>query len=137
MWRRRLVGLLQVPCQRRGGTGHRSPWLPRDRRTVLAAAARWRHTAPESLKCAWQLHGDHLGGCAGGFSVCLGRGVGFSWPCSPGVGFFLLIWPVLEGCTLESSLWEFPEAGLSAGGKSFMINEAVLNWKSNRGFAEQ
>ncbi|KFZ57815.1 hypothetical protein N338_04781, partial [Podiceps cristatus] len=51
---------LKGPCQPRGSTRHRAPWLPRDRRTVPAAAACWHHTAPESLKCAWQLHGDHL-----------------------------------------------------------------------------
>ncbi|KFP68276.1 hypothetical protein N322_08171 [Cariama cristata] len=60
MWCRRLGSLCKVPCLLGGSIRHRSPWLPCDRRTVLAAAARWRHTAPESLKCAWQLHGDHL-----------------------------------------------------------------------------
>ncbi|KAM6057170.1 trimethyllysine dioxygenase, mitochondrial isoform 4-T4 [Theristicus caerulescens] len=60
MWGGRLASLLKVPRQLSGSSRHRSPWLPRDRRTVLAAAARWHHTAPESLKCAWQLHGDHL-----------------------------------------------------------------------------
>ncbi|XP_010123396.1 PREDICTED: trimethyllysine dioxygenase, mitochondrial [Chlamydotis macqueenii] len=60
MWCRRLACLLKVPWQRSGSTGHRSPWLLGDRRTLLAAAARRHHTAPESLKCAWQLHGDHL-----------------------------------------------------------------------------
>ncbi|XP_049683412.1 trimethyllysine dioxygenase, mitochondrial isoform X2 [Accipiter gentilis] len=60
MWCRRLACLFKVPCRLSGSTRHRSPWLPRDRRTILAAVARWHHTAPESLKCAWQLHGDHL-----------------------------------------------------------------------------
>ncbi|XP_075018670.1 trimethyllysine dioxygenase, mitochondrial isoform X1 [Calonectris borealis] len=60
MWCRRLACLRRVPCRLSGRTRHRSPWLPRDGGTVLAAAPRWHHTAPESLKCAWQLHGDHL-----------------------------------------------------------------------------
>ncbi|KAM6124938.1 trimethyllysine dioxygenase, mitochondrial isoform 1-T2 [Phoenicopterus ruber ruber] len=60
MWCRRLARLFEVPCQLSGTTRRRSPWLPRDGRTVPAAAARWHHTDPESLKCAWQLHGDHL-----------------------------------------------------------------------------
>ncbi|KAM9538565.1 trimethyllysine dioxygenase, mitochondrial isoform 2-T2 [Guaruba guarouba] len=56
MWRRRLMRLLR-PC------GSSSPALlqpPRDTRPVLAAATRCHHTVPESLKCAWQLHRDHL-----------------------------------------------------------------------------
>ncbi|XP_009871814.1 PREDICTED: LOW QUALITY PROTEIN: trimethyllysine dioxygenase, mitochondrial [Apaloderma vittatum] len=60
MWCRRLACLLEAPRWPSGSPRRRSPWLPRARRTVLAAAPRWHHTAPESLKCAWRLHGDHL-----------------------------------------------------------------------------
>ncbi|XP_035753930.1 trimethyllysine dioxygenase, mitochondrial [Egretta garzetta] len=60
MWCRSLACLFKVPCQLSGSARHRSPWLPRGRGTIPAAVARCHHTAPESLKCAWQLHGDHL-----------------------------------------------------------------------------
>ncbi|XP_035397596.1 trimethyllysine dioxygenase, mitochondrial isoform X2 [Cygnus atratus] len=60
MWCRRLACLLGLPCWRSGRAGHGSLGLPRSTRTVPAAAARCHHTAPESLSCAWQLHGDHL-----------------------------------------------------------------------------
>lgn len=58
--------------------------------------------------------------------------------------FSLLKWPVWEGCVLEA-VFHVPfgnsqrqdGAGLSAGGKSFMINEAMLNRKSNQGIPEQ
>ncbi|XP_040428315.1 trimethyllysine dioxygenase, mitochondrial isoform X1 [Cygnus olor] len=60
MWCRRLACLLGLPCWRSGRAGHGSLGLPRGTRTVPAAAARCHHTAPESLSCVWQLHGDHL-----------------------------------------------------------------------------
>lgn len=60
MWCRRLACLLSVPCQH---TRHRLLGPSCGRRTFTAAVARWHHTAPESLNCAWQLHGDHLGRC--------------------------------------------------------------------------
>ncbi|XP_068812797.1 trimethyllysine dioxygenase, mitochondrial isoform X4 [Struthio camelus] len=60
MWCWRLTGLFNVPCRLSRSTSHRSAWLPGCGKIFSAAAARWHHTAPESLKCAWQLHGDHL-----------------------------------------------------------------------------
>ncbi|XP_027518165.1 trimethyllysine dioxygenase, mitochondrial isoform X2 [Corapipo altera] len=47
MWCQRLAWLL------RGSSGRRWP------RSVVALA-RGHHTAPRPLRCAWQLHGDHL-----------------------------------------------------------------------------
>ncbi|XP_067160538.1 trimethyllysine dioxygenase, mitochondrial isoform X1 [Apteryx mantelli] len=60
MWCWRLTGLFNVPCRLSRSTSHRSAWLPGYRKIFSAAAARWHHTAPESLNCVWQLHGDHL-----------------------------------------------------------------------------
>ncbi|XP_064374118.1 trimethyllysine dioxygenase, mitochondrial isoform X2 [Dromaius novaehollandiae] len=60
MWCWRLTSLFNVPCRLSRSTGRRSAWLPGYRKIFAAAAARWHHTAPESLSCAWQLHGDHL-----------------------------------------------------------------------------
>ncbi|NXU55389.1 TMLH protein, partial [Turnix velox] len=55
MWCRRLVWLCRAPR-----AGCHSLWPPRDRRTMPSPTPRCHHTAPESLKCAWQLHSDHL-----------------------------------------------------------------------------
>lgn len=90
MWCRRLACLLGLPCWRSGRAGHGSLGLPRGTRTVPAAAARCHHTAPESLSCAWQLHGDHLGRCVvlSLLLSFLGRGARSSWPCFPVVILF-------------------------------------------------
>ncbi|XP_032557931.1 trimethyllysine dioxygenase, mitochondrial isoform X2 [Chiroxiphia lanceolata] len=47
MWCQRLAWLL------RGSSGRRWP-------RIVVALARGHHTAPRPLRCAWQLHGDHL-----------------------------------------------------------------------------
>ncbi|XP_068552932.1 trimethyllysine dioxygenase, mitochondrial isoform X2 [Anas acuta] len=60
MWCRRLACLLGLPCWQSRRAGHGSLGLPHSTRIVPTAAARCHHTAPESLSCAWQLHGDHL-----------------------------------------------------------------------------
>uniref|UniRef100_A0A8C3B9P0 Trimethyllysine dioxygenase, mitochondrial n=1 Tax=Cairina moschata TaxID=8855 RepID=A0A8C3B9P0_CAIMO len=60
MWCRRLACLLGLPCWQSRRAGHGSLGLPHGTRTVPTAAARCHHTTPESLSCAWQLHGDHL-----------------------------------------------------------------------------
>ncbi|XP_072192177.1 trimethyllysine dioxygenase, mitochondrial isoform X1 [Excalfactoria chinensis] len=57
MWCRRLACLLSVPCQH---TRRHLLGLSCGRRTFTTAVTRWHHTAPESISCAWQLHGDHL-----------------------------------------------------------------------------
>lgn len=107
MWRQRLVGLLRL-C------GSSSPALlrpPGDTRPVLAAATRCHHTVPESLKCAWQLHHDHLGTC---WLPCPCSqpvpGSDFSYLCSSEMGCAR---GVHAGLCVPCSFWEFPKAGLT------------------------
>lgn len=136
MWCRRLACLLSVPCQH---TRRHLLGLSCGRRTFTAAVARWHHTAPESLSCAWQLHGDHLGRCVL-LSLFLGlwgkRSKIFPECVSPVVIPFWNNPCFLERCVLElvfcvpfGNYQRQDAAGLSAGSKSFIISEAVLTWK--------